>query len=222
MASEIRLMRNKVGVPVAVFSLLAAALLAQGDFSPVQLLSARLWDIPFGVQSGGIAAFRVSVDETGAVTGLESIQEFAPYGDLMRQKLPEWQFEPARENGQAVASHVLVLGLFRPPMIQFAMPEAPRYKDTQAPDDVPWPTSAEVPVYPPEATGSGMSLLQVDVSRDGTVTGTRVVGGSSPFDAVAAQGLRNWKFRPALRQNRQAASRFYAVILFIGEIPPIG
>jgi TonB family protein len=215
-------MRHRVTGSVAVLSLLAAALLAQGDFAPVRLLSAQLWNVPFGTQSGGIAAFRVSVDETGAVTGLKSVQEFAPYGNLMRGALPEWRFEPARSGGQAVPSAVLVLGLFRPPMLQFAMPEDPRYKDTQAPDDVPWPTSVEVAPYPSEATGSGMVVVEVDVSSEGIVKSARVVGSSSPFDSAATQALRAWTFRPALRQNRAAASRFYAVILFVGEIPPIG
>jgi TonB family protein len=216
-------MRNQTTLLFAALSLAAAALFAQGDFSPVQLLSAPLWStIPFGTQSGGIAAFSLSVDETGAVTGLQPVQEFAPYGDLMRRALPGWRFQPARSQGQAVVSQVLVLGLFRPPTLSFAAPENPRYKDTQAPDEVPWPTSVTVAPYPAEATGSGMVIVQVDVSSDGTVAGARVVTEPSIFDSAATGAVRAWTFRPASRNNRDAASRLYIVLLFIGDIPPIG
>ncbi len=215
-------MRNQSVVFFVALSLAAAALFAQGDFSPAQLQSAQLWPVPFATQSGGIAAFSLSVDETGAVTGLQPVQEFAPYGDLMRSALPKWRFQPARSQGQPVASQVLVLGLFRPPTLAFAAPENPRYKDTQAPDEVPWPTSVTPPNYPANASGSPMVIVEVDVSSNGSVAGARVATEPTAFDSAAVDAVRSWTFRAASRNNRDAASRLYVVLLFIGDIPAMG
>lgn len=215
-------MRRQTSLLLPTFALAAAALVAQGESSPVQLLSGPLWPVPYGTQSGGIAAFSLSLDATGAVTGIQSVQEFAPYGDLMRDALPRWRFQPARDQGTAVVSTVLVLGLFRPPALAFAVPENPRYKDTQAPSEVPWPTSVTVAPYPSGATGSGMVVVEVDVSNAGTVTGARVVTEPTAFDSAATGAVRAWTFRPASRNNRDAASRLYIVLSFIGDTPAIG
>ena len=67
-----------------------------------------------------------------------------------------------------------------------------------------------------------MVIVEVDVSSDGTVAGARVVTEPSLFDSAATDALRAWTFRPASRNNRDAAARFYAVLLFIGDIPPLG
>jgi TonB family protein len=202
-------------------ALAAGLAFAQADFTPARLQSGGFGSVPYGTQSGGIAAFRLEVDASGAVAGSQPVQEFAPYGDAMRQALPAWRFEPAREGGAAVASPILVLGLFRPPALSFAAPEVPRFKETKAPEDVPWPTAVTVQNYPARTTGSGVVILEVEVGREGSVSGTRVVSAASAFDGAATSAVAAWKFRPAMRKNREAASRLYVILTFIGEIAPM-
>jgi TonB family protein len=205
---------------VATFILLPAALLAQGShFTPLTLVSADLEPAPWNVQSAGITAFDVSVDASGAVTGVETVQDLAPYAAMMRDALPRWRFQPARRRGSPVATHVLVLGFFRPPAMFIVAPDRPRYKDTEAPDDVPWPTAVTPPPYPPNATGSGKVILEVDVADDGTVSKVRVVSPASVFDGAASDSARAWKFRPSSYHNRDVGSRLYLLFSFIGITP---
>ena len=88
------------------FCLLAAGLLAAttatAEDGPPRLTAASLEPAPWNVQSGGIAAFDVSVDEKGAITGADIVQDVAPYGGMLRDALPSWRFEPALSGGRAV------------------------------------------------------------------------------------------------------------------------
>ena len=209
------------GTVTAALAIAATLVFAQGDFTPARLQSGGMGSVPYGTQSGGIAAFRLAVDARGSVTEVQPVLEFAPYGQAMRQALPAWRFEPAREGGAAVPGPLLVLGLFRPPALSFAAPEVPRFKETKAPDDVPWPTDVTVQSYPAGATGSGVVVLEVEVAQDGSVSGTRVVSDASAFDGAASSAAKVWKFRPAMRKNRLAASRLYVILSFVGDAPPM-
>ena len=200
----------------AMIVLAAGAAFAQAGSSLPRLVSAGLGSAPWSVQSGGIAAYDVHLDETGAVTSTEIVQDVAPYGAMLGEALPSWRFEPARSEGRAVKSRVLVLGLFRPPATAFAMPSAPRYKSAVAPSDIPWPTSVAVPPYPPNALGSGKVALEADVSEAGTVTAVRVVSPTGAFDGAASDAARQWKFRPARQGTRDVASRAFLVMSFVG------
>jgi TonB family protein len=200
----------------ALIVLAAGAAFAQSGSSLPRLVTASLEPAPWNVQSGGIAAYDVHLDETGAVTSTDLVQDVAPYGSMLASALPSWRFEPARSDGRAVKSRVLVLGLFRPPATAFAVPAVPRYKTAAAPLDIPWPTSVAVPPYPPNALGSGKVVMEADVSETGTVTAVRILTPASAFDGAASDAGREWKFRPARKGPRDVAARAFLVMSFVG------
>src|SRR5262249_56968584 len=96
----------------------------------------------------------------------------AACGDELAKAGPWGGFERARDHGQAVASHVAVLWLARPPLTAFAAPANPRYKGTVAPDYLPWPTSIAVAPYPPGPLGSGSLVLAAAIPPGGRAPGT--------------------------------------------------
>jgi outer membrane biosynthesis protein TonB len=194
----------------------AARAQTAGDSAFPRLVSAEIGGISPNAQSGGVAACDVAVTETGAVGAVSVVQDMAPYSDALTQSLPRWRFEPAREKGQAVPAKVLVLWLARPPLTAFPAPANPRYKGTVAPDYLPWPTSIAVAPYPPGALGSGIVVLEADVSNQGHVTGTHRLSSTSAFDGAADDAARKWTFRPALVRNREAASRAVLIFSFAG------
>ena len=198
---------------------LAAPASAQTGVVPPRLVSAAMPASPMGAQSGGIAAFDVTLDEKGSVAGVEAVQDFAPFGDQLREAVRGWTFEPARDQGRAVRSRVLVLGFFRPPQLAVIAPANPRYKDTVAPPELPWPTSVTVPPYPPNTLGSGKVVLEVDVSDEGKVVSSRVLDPGSPFDAAAKGAAEAWVFRPGSRNGRPAATRAFFIFSFVGTTP---
>jgi len=200
-------------------ALLAAVVEAQGGWSLPHLKSAAVGAAPYAVQSGGIAAYDVKIDEHGSVTSAEIVQDVQPYGAMLGDDVRGWRFEPARKDGHPAPSRVLVLGFFRPPELMFAAPEAPKYKSTVAPDEIPWPTAVTVPPYPPNALGSGKVVMEGDVSDGGAVSAVRVLSPPGAFDGAATQTLQQWRFRPAERGNRDVASRAFFVFSFVGTTP---
>ena len=208
-------------IPSALFALvlLAANAAAQGNWTPPRLVSAQMDPAPWNVQSGGIAACDAQLDAQGGVTSSDVVQDVPPYGAPLCDAARAWRFDPARVGGQAVPSRALVLGFFRPPATAFAAPDAPRYKTTTAPAEIPWPTSVAVPPYPPNALGSGMVVLEADVSDHGLVTHTRVLSSPGAFDLAASESLAKWAFRPARYKGREVAARAFFVMSFVGTTP---
>lgn len=203
----------RVSSTVALF-LAAAAAAAQGSSSPPRLASATVSAAPWNAVGGGIAAYDVSLDATGAVVSAEIVQDVAPFGALLGEGVRSWRFEPAREGGRASSARLLVLGLFRPPMLLFATPQNPTYRSTTAPDEIPWPTAVVVPPHPPNVMGSGKVILEADVSSRGAVTAVRLVSAATAFDSAATDTARRWVFRPARRAGRAVESRVVLVFSF--------
>jgi TonB family protein len=211
--------RSWAGVGLALSVVSAVESSAQGGATPPHVLRAIAPPSPFNVQSGGVAAFAVTVDETGSVTAVDTVQDVVPYGDALREALRGWSFEPAREQGRAVRSRVLLVAFLRPPELAVIAPERPRYLETAAPADLPWPTSVTVPPYPPNALGSAKVMLEADVTEEGKVTGPRVLNPGSPFDGAATGAAQEWVFRPATRNGRPAGARVYFLFSFVGTTP---
>jgi TonB family protein len=198
---------------LVVAAALAAASPAQAE--PPRLQAAAVSAAPWSVQSGGISACEVAVSSTGAVEGVEIVQDVPPYGEQLRDDIrASWTFEPAREGGRPAGSRVLVLGFFMPPMLAIPKPENPLYKSTQAPESVPWPTNAVAPAYPVNVRGGAKVILEVDVSDQGAVTGSRVLTPASGFDGSAQDAVRQWTFRPAAQGGRPVTSRAFFVVSY--------
>jgi TonB family protein len=207
----------RIGLALSLVSAVEAS--AQGGPTPPHVLRAIAPATPLNVQSGGVAAFALTVDERGSVAGVDTIQDVVPYGDALREALHEWSFEPARDQGRAARSRVLVVAFLRPPELAVIAPERPRYLEAAAPADLPWPTSVTVPPYPPNALGSGKVILEADVTEEGKVTGPRVLNPGSPFDGAATGAAQEWTFRPATRDGRPAAARVCFLFSFVGTTP---
>jgi TonB family protein len=195
--------------------LAAATAAAQGAWVPPRLATAQVGTAPWNAVSGGIAAYEVSLDETGAVVGASIVQDLPPFGAQLGEAVRSWRFEPARDGGRAVASRVLALGLFRPPALQFPAPSSPRYRDAVAPDEIPWPTSVVVPPYPPNAIGNGKVILEAAISNRGAVTDVRILSAPTAFDGAATDTARRWTYRPAARAGEAVASRVVLVFSFV-------
>jgi hypothetical protein len=199
---------------------LATAAMAQSGWQPPRLLTASIGATPWNVASaGGIAACEVSLEANGQVAGARLVQDVPPYGAQLEEAVRSWSFEAAREGDRSVPAHVLVLGLFRPPTLSIPAPETLRYKTTDAPSELPWPTFVAVPPYPANVVGSGAVILQSDVAEDGTLGATRVLNPGSPFDSAAHDAAARWTYRPATRHGRNVASRVFLLFTFTGVTP---
>ncbi len=190
----------------------AVALVAA--FEPARLERGSVEGIPYGAAAAGLVLVDVSVDGRGRVTDSRTIQDLAPFTDVVRRSVEGWEFRPSRENGVSTASRVLVAGLFRPAMLLFPAPESPTLPPPSAEADVALPTSIAVPPYPPNAIGSIAALVEVSLTEQGQVSDVRLVGDAPGFADAALSAARSWRFRPATLRGRPHPSRAYLIFVF--------
>jgi TonB family protein len=193
---------------------LAAALQLPSSFAPARVRSSPFGDFPYGSRAAGVVALEVSVDARGSVTGINTVKEVEPFGDVLRSAVSQWTFEPARDDGRAVEHPVLVAGLFRPAAVMFPAP--PPFPDPPAgaPHSIPIPKEIGIPPYPPNRIGAAAVLVEVDINAGGTVDSAKIVGPETGFDDASLDAARRWVFRPAEYENRKVPSRGYLLFIY--------
>lgn len=92
----------------------------------------------------------------------------------------------------------------------------------QAPPSVTPPAvqgSTDVP-YPAGATGDATVVLDVDIDKDGHVSGAVVTEGDEPFAGRARRAVLEWQFTPARRGTTPVAARVRARVQFHQDQAP--
>ncbi len=72
---------------------------------------------PSRVNTDGVAVLGVNVSEGGGVTGVTPLFGAQSFASQVRSALEDWEFEPARQEGQPVASGLLVVVYFPRPTL---------------------------------------------------------------------------------------------------------
>jgi TonB family protein len=190
--------------------------------TPPALQEAHLGPVPFGARAAGLVALDVGVSERGAVAGVTVVKAVAPFSDDLARDIRGWRFEPATEDGRAVASRVLVAALVRPAALLFPDPGAPPPPPAGAPEGMPYPESVVVPPYPPNALGDAAVVVEVEVTAEGRAASARVVGEPGAFDEPALEAAHGWRFRPAQRAGTDVPARAWLVFVFRAPVTTPG
>ena len=140
----------------------------------------------------------VAVDETGHVTDVDVITGLPdPILSVIAEKVSVWEFEPARQKGEAVPSTTAVFT-----SVTFADDENGDISITvEQVRSGPRPVINPPPEYPGALRGDkikGSVELQYMVMADGSVSDVRVIE-SSPqgvFDDIAVKAIQGWSFKP--------------------------
>jgi len=196
------------------WKLAPAFLLMAETFEPARVERGSVADVPYGARAAGVAIVDVNVDEKGAVTGVLTVQDLPPFTDVLKRSVQDWKFQPAREDGRAVATRVLVAGLFRPALLFFPAPDSLPLPAPDPDASIPIPKSVAVPPYPPNAQGSASALVELAVAADGSVSGARLIGEAPGFAEAALAAARAWTFRSASRRGRNVPARAYLIFVF--------
>jgi len=196
-----------------IFFLAMVATVAQ-RFEPARVATAQVGEIPYRTAAAAVVGVELTVDSRGSVTNVRDLVDVEPFTEVLRSSASRWTFNPARGGGQRVDTHVLVAGVFRPAMLMFPRPDVPKEVDAQPSDEVPFPTSLEVPNYPPNAIGSKYVIVEVEVGDTGSVMSAKTIGESTGFDSAALQAARAWTFSAGSREGRPVPGFVYIVFAF--------
>jgi TonB family protein len=149
---------------------------------------------------GGEVVLEVTVDRDGAVAHIERVRTAPPYLDFAVSSVAQWRFTPATTVIDRlitpVAAPVLVVALFRPPLVYAGPAPGPRAQVIGALSrSVPSVASVALPAYPPTAIGDGVVVVEIEMQR-GEPRSYRIVGPTSGFDSAALDAVRSWRFAP--------------------------
>jgi hypothetical protein len=174
---------------------------------------------------GGEVVLELAVDSSGAVTRVEHLRLTPPYADVLAHSAAAWRFEPATEliDGRtaAVPARVLVVALFRPASFYAGpAPGIPLQVRGLPSPQLPHPDSLVMPAYPPTATGSGIVLVEIEMTARTGPRGYRVVSPASGFDGAALDAVRAWRFSTPRAVNAPEQVFVYAVLGFRAPLAP--
>ncbi len=202
-----------------LFGLVLAAL-AAASFEPAHLQTGgMLPGAPAFAVGGGEVRLELSVSSSGEVEDVVTLRATPPFTDELRASVSGWSFEPARDDQGAVASRVLVVGMFRPPTLMGpVIGELPR-DVAAASAEVAVPTQSPMPAYPANALGDATVLVEATIGSDGRVSEAQTRGGQEPFAAAALDAVRGWQFKPASRAGVPVTG---VVCVVVGFRSPVG
>ena len=202
-----------------VFALILAAL-ATPSFEPAHLqVGGALPGAPAFAVGGGEVWLELSVSGGGEVEDVVTLRATPPFTDELRASVSVWSFEPARADGGAVSSRVLVVGMFRPPTLMGpVIGELPQDVAT-ASAEVAVPKQSPMPAYPANALGDATVLVEATIGSDGRVSEAQARSGQEPFTATALDAVRGWQFKPASRAGVPVTG---VVCVVVGFRSPVG
>ncbi len=93
------------------------ASLFQGPETPPQVRHILEPQHPARVNTDGVAVLAVRVSETGSLTGATPLFGSGEFTAAASQALTQWGFDPARQEGEAVAGGLLVIVYFPQPSL---------------------------------------------------------------------------------------------------------
>jgi TonB family protein len=217
----------RFGPSVAVLAVALAAQLHAAQYRPPQLLRGDVSGSPPETVGFADVWFELTVDAAGTVEDIDTLRTSEPLTSHLLLAVAGWTFEPAREDGKPVPSHVLVAAIYRPPAL-FNNPVigTPSTDVKPASAEVAFPLAPTPPNYPantvlpPGGTGH-VVVVEVLVGERGDVQGTQVVSSTSGlFNETSLQAARQWKFRPARRDGLPIEARAYLIFGFRQPVTP--
>jgi len=184
-------------------------------FVPAQRSGGPLPPLPANATGWTDSSFELSVDAAGVVQAVTTIAATPGSPALIEPALKQWTFQPAGDGTAPLSSSVLVVTVFRPPILYNgpALGEPP--KPVNPPSAaVPWPLTRTTPAYPVSAIDEAMVLVETSVDREGNVRAASATAGAAPFSTLAVQAVRQWTFRPARRDGIPVSSKVYVIVGF--------
>ena len=199
-------------MPLALF---VAILQVVATFVPAQRSGGPLPPLPANATGWTDATFELSVDATGAVQDVMPIAVTPGSTAFIGPALKKWTFQPAGDGTNPLPSRVLVVTVFRPPILYNgpALGAPPNTVNPASPG-VPLPLTRTSPQYPMSAIDDAIVLMEISIDTDGSVLAVAAQAGSPPFSTLAVQAVRQWTFQPAQRGGIPVKSKAYVIVGF--------
>jgi TonB family protein len=210
---------------IAGFLFSIATIAMQPLATAPKVRSAAAPALPVQAFGGGEVVLELTVAPSGTVEAFEAIRSTPPFTEGVARAASSWQFGPATAtvDGRStpVRGAVLVVAVFRAPTLYAApAPGGQPATSGKASSALPQVTSIVPAAYPPNARGSGVVIVEIEMTRSGAARGHRVVTPQSAFDGAALDAVRAWRFNAPRDGNAAERLYVYAIVGFREPVVP--
>jgi outer membrane biosynthesis protein TonB len=196
--------------------------LAQIPQKPAEVISAPDIQYPILSVASGVVVLDVSLDVKGSVTGSTVVRDIPSLTSVAASSVQSWTFIPAARQGRPEPSVMRIAFAFRPRAYPAADPNfAPILSNRDANQQVqnqayvvPGIVSASYPGYPLNSAAPGAVVIQVTVSKSGTIERLNVVRDLHPFTDFALSAAKKWRFLAATLEGKPTTSNLAIAFVF--------
>jgi hypothetical protein len=201
------------------FSLLLALMQAV-PYVPARLERSAPVAHPPNIIASSWVVLDVEVRQDGSPGSIVRLLGDNPFVDLAVTSVRGWTFTAAR-NPMPTESHVTAVFLFRAPNLFGGSPVV-LPASTASADRPPLLVELWDPGYPPTSVGEGATIVELQTGDAGNIEGSRVISDASGLASFTEQGLRSWKFQPAIREGKPSSATVIAVVSYLRPVTTIG
>jgi len=135
----------------------------------------------------GIVILDLTIDKNGKVASVDVIRSIPGLDDAAVEAVKQWEYEPAKVDGKAVAVRLSVPITFLMPV-----PEITRQ------EGIPELRQGAVPTFPKgvDARGTVSAVAEVTLDAEGRVVEAEIRGGDPPYADALLQAVKTWLFAP--------------------------
>ena len=167
-------------------------------------------------QIEGKVALQIVVGRSGAVEDAMVIRSNPPFDEEAVKAVRQWKYRPALQEGKPVKVYLTVVVEFN--LNGTPAEQLPVYLTSGI--KPPERTIFVKPEYPEQAKKDeleGKVIIEIVVNSAGDVEGDRVLTPNSVFDDAALLAVRQWKYKPALKDGKPVKVYLTVIVEFTIE-----
>lgn len=184
-------------------------------FTPATPIS--LVGTPYPPQAlfGGEVVLDAAIAADGTLGDLTVLHGQAPFLDTVLDAVRTWTFDPARQSGRPIDSHVGIVFQFPQSFIPPLAPRGHRYdQPADSPDRAASPILTTEPDYPPDTVADGTVVVSATIDPKGNVASTQVLRDVPALTDPTLAAIQNWHFVPADQNGASTESSVIVVMTF--------
>jgi TonB family protein len=184
-------------------------------FEPARVVHATAPGYPFNSIAVGTVILKVEVASSGDIDHIDVVHSVPSLTEEVERTVRTWTFQPAKSNGESVASSITAAFAFSSSTYpsrtwRASAPSAPR--SGFEPIQVAVAVGSAFP-FRNNAVGPlpfGGVVLEVEIGQSGAIDRIKIIDGRAPLTDEAERTIRRWRFFPARLGNSAIKSTMVA------------
>ena len=229
-----RLFKNLTVVILALGLFFAPVASADDSFKPPAAISVTdafsiLFYTTNQIVPDAFVVLDLCLNRKGGIQKVEVLRDPVSMAKIATSSMRTWKFRPASKEGEAVASEVPVVFVYRPAnMSSIGLPHAlepinlkPAQTGQHCAKDADYVpagiVAAAYPDYPVNSVAWGSVVIQVAIDTAGSLMRTEVLHPMPSFTQFALDALRRWRFQAATLDGQPVDSSI--IVAFVFQTP---